>query len=334
MRVKCDWCGKIVEKPPCQVRGIKHFCNQEHYMRWKLDNHIGRNRVKVVCNHCGKEIDKKPSSVKTHNFCSRRCYWSWRSETIIGANHPSWKGGNIKLKCDYCGVEISVEPWMLKRHKHHFCSKKCKGKWWSEAISGEKHYLWNKVEVECGHCGKKFLRKPAEVEYYKNHFCSRECRGKWQAENIIGEKCPAWRGGKLEVRCDHCGEKLLRNGYEIEHRKIHFCSLDCYGRWLSINKSEENSPFWKGGYSRFLGPNWLRQGRRTRERDNYVCQICGMEENGRALDVHHIIPFREFGLERYKEANQLSNLITLCRPCHVKVEKGEIPIDTPRGMVV
>jgi len=325
----------MVEKPPCQIRGLEHhFCNQEHYTKWRQREHIGRNRVKVVCNYCGKEFGMVPCRVSKnkHNFCSGKCYGAWRSKNIIGANHPSWKGGEIKLKCDYCGVEISVEPWILKRHKHHFCSKRCKGKWLSEAISGEKHRLWNKVKVECDYCGKKFLRGPAEVGYYKSHFCSTECYGRWLSENVRGEKCPAWRGGKIEVRCDYCGEKLHRNRYEIEHRKIHFCSSDCFGRWLSINKSGEHSPLWKGGY-RQLGANWLKQSARSRERDHYTCQTCGREEDGKALDVHHIIPFREFGLVRYKEANQLSNLITLCRPCHVKAEKLEIKIDVPKEMV-
>ena len=38
----------------------------------------------------------------------------------------------------------------------------------------------------------------------------------------------------------------------------------------------------------------------------------------RAHDVHHKIPFRSF--DTYISANQLSNLVTLCNPCHRKVE--------------
>jgi predicted HNH restriction endonuclease len=36
------------------------------------------------------------------------------------------------------------------------------------------------------------------------------------------------------------------------------------------------------------------------------------------LDVHHIIPFRKFGIDRYREANKISNLISLCNSCHSK----------------
>lgn len=49
-----------------------------------------------------------------------------------------------------------------------------------------------------------------------------------------------------------------------------------------------------------------------RERDNHQCQICGKttEENGRALDVHHI--------DYNKENCTPANLISLCHKCHSK----------------
>ncbi len=39
---------------------------------------------------------------------------------------------------------------------------------------------------------------------------------------------------------------------------------------------------------------------------------------GISLNVHHIEPFHNF--KNSREANKLSNLITLCRPCHSKAE--------------
>src|SRR5262249_21244468 len=46
---------------------------------------------------------------------------------------------------------------------------------------------------------------------------------------------------------------------------------------------------------------------------------------GRQHDVHHLVPFRSFGYvpgvnENYKLANELNNLVTLCRPCHRRVK--------------
>jgi DEAD/DEAH box helicase domain-containing protein len=66
------------------------------------------------------------------------------------------------------------------------------------------------------------------------------------------------------------------------------------------------------------GPGWARLRDEVRLRDGYRCQVCGAPELGRAHDVHHKIPFRAFATRQ--EANQLSNLITLCPTCHRRVE--------------
>jgi DEAD/DEAH box helicase domain-containing protein len=66
------------------------------------------------------------------------------------------------------------------------------------------------------------------------------------------------------------------------------------------------------------GANWPAQRNRTRDRDGYRCQMCGSPEQAREHDVHHKIPFRQFA--SYQQANQLSNLITLCRSCHHRAE--------------
>jgi len=87
----------------------------------------------------------------------------------------------------------------------------------------------------------------------------------------------------------------------------------------------ERNPAWRGGYEPYYGPNWEEQRRSALERDGFKCVLCGKrrEENGKDLDVHHIIPFRVFGRERYEEANDLSNLITLCMKCHRRMLRRE-----------
>jgi DEAD/DEAH box helicase domain-containing protein len=66
------------------------------------------------------------------------------------------------------------------------------------------------------------------------------------------------------------------------------------------------------------GPNWPAQRDLARQRDEYRCRVCGAPEDGRSHHVHHITPFRAF--ENYLQANQLANLITVCPPCHRRVE--------------
>ncbi len=74
------------------------------------------------------------------------------------------------------------------------------------------------------------------------------------------------------------------------------------------------------------GPNWQEQRARVRARDHYRCTRCGTPElPDHQHDVHHLIPFRTFGYvrginEHDKLANQLSNLVLVCRTCHQRLE--------------
>ena len=76
------------------------------------------------------------------------------------------------------------------------------------------------------------------------------------------------------------------------------------------------------------GPNWQAQRRRVRARDGYRCTQCGRPEApGQQHDVHHLVPFRTFGYmpglnQHYEEANQLDNLVLVCRTCHRRLEGG------------
>jgi DEAD/DEAH box helicase domain-containing protein len=77
------------------------------------------------------------------------------------------------------------------------------------------------------------------------------------------------------------------------------------------------------------GPNWPRQRNAARSRDGYRCTVCGLPESaGRQHDVHHKRAFRSFGYvpgtnQAYLEANQLDNLVTVCRSCHQRIERGQ-----------
>lgn len=57
-------------------------------------------------------------------------------------------------------------------------------------------------------------------------------------------------------------------------------------------------------------------------RDNYKCVRCGSSDK---LIVHHIDESRKNGNKKMN--NNLSNLITLCKPCHAK-EHGYTATDT------
>jgi len=65
----------------------------------------------------------------------------------------------------------------------------------------------------------------------------------------------------------------------------------------------------------YYGPNWDQIRQQIIENDGKQCVICLSDEN---LVVHHRKPIRQF--ESHKEANKESNLATLCKRCHRRIE--------------
>jgi len=108
-------------------------------------------------------------------------------------------------------------------------------------------------------------------------------------------------------------------------------TLATVGYWFAIPQEIAEQLDKEGvlGLAIDYGPNWQRQRKAARERDGYKCSVCGKPESPmREHHVHHKKPFRQFGYvrdenENYLKANDLSNLMTVCAECHVKVETAQ-----------
>jgi 5-methylcytosine-specific restriction endonuclease McrA len=79
----------------------------------------------------------------------------------------------------------------------------------------------------------------------------------------------------------------------------------------------ENNPKWNGGWVDYYGCNWEFQRKQRLKIDDYECWLCGKRQP--RLNVHHQIPFTK--CDDYIEANDLSNLVTLCDTCHCIAER-------------
>ncbi len=111
--------------------------------------------------------------------------------------------------------------------------------------------------------------------------------------------------------------------------------METVGTWLWFPPETATQLVAEGALSpevRFdRGPNWTEMRKRARERDGYRCRHCGAPERpDREHDVHHLRPFREFGYapgenDHYLAANQLNNLVTLCRACHWRADGAQVP---------
>ena len=209
-------------------------------------------------------------------------------------------------------------------------------------------------EQYCKNCNEKIPRRKKEnpKRYEKRVFCSPECHRDWRKENseydtrrgdkktceycgdvfysfreeamYCSRRCAYDdRDGKSEIECDNCGKCFVETDYKVEHNEHNFCSSECSRDYFR----GENHYNWKGGRNKYRGEYWNEVRKEILNRDNFECQNCGVEEN---LQVHHKIPFDEF--ESSEEANELSNLVTLCLSCHMKAErhyqsKGEVLYD-------
>lgn len=116
MLIKCDYCGKEVNKKPSYVKnnidkGRKNYCSNECK---KLGQFKGKF---VACAVCGKEIYKTPSQIAKSksglSFCNKSCACSYNNTKLrSGKNHPSWTGGKssydeiayktYKKECSIC----------------------------------------------------------------------------------------------------------------------------------------------------------------------------------------------------------------------------------------
>ncbi|QLD87157.1 HNH endonuclease [Natronomonas halophila] len=99
---------------------------------------------------------------------------------------------------------------------------------------------------------------------------------------------------------------------------------------MSESRLGEDNPRWKGGHSRNYGPGWTAAREAVRNRDE-VCRNCGADRSSSILEVHHIIPVREFQQSDEiptEEAHDERNLVLLCRNCHVEAHHGTLSFTT------
>lgn len=129
-----------------------------------------------------------------------------------------------------------------------------------------------------------------------------------------------WYNNRMNTRiCPICQREFTSKRsnkicFARECQRIAYSQTFCL---IKVSETRTNKAY------RLYGKDWITQSRQCRDRDNYTCQRCGkMKANNPKdmFDVHHIVPFRKFNGD-YKKANQLENLIYLCRICHKQAER-------------
>lgn len=287
----CESCGtEFVPKN----HTVGRFCSTECFKKTTFN--VERNTPKT-CRICGKSfVDKKhPDRI----YCSPACQTEGRKRIE-------------QRECLHCGKIFIANPSDKKR----FCSISCAG------LHNPKPRA--KKTCVCEWCGKTFNTWNSRP----GRFCSRLCAGRY------GARQPKLNARKPEIHvikpCVICGKPYHTTTHQIKYRGSSCCSRECANIHTSQVVRGEHHPNWRGGSVHGRGTNWSMQRNKVLRRDGYRCQICHKKVSRFKHDygIHHIIPYRTFNGD-YLKANELTNLITLCRSCHAKVEWGKIPCPQP-----
>lgn len=241
----------------------------------------------TTCLQCGIAMSRTPYDIK--KGINKYC-----SKKCSGIARRS----RIDKQCQHCGKPFTTHPCRIKDGEGKYCSKKCYGE--------AKQYS---VECKCIVCGELFKQYPSGVKDGKGKYCSKDC---------------STRAHRAEYTCQHCRKEFTLTASRSKDGSRKYCSRHC----MHNAKRGAGSVNWRGGNKKsYRGDNWTQQRNLAYNRDQGICQNCGKQPRKglRQFDVHHIKSFYFFNGD-YLSANQLTNLITLCRRCHVKAENGKVAI--------
>lgn len=155
-----------------------------------------------------------------------------------------------------------------------------------------------------------YKRKPRSLRHCRNlaidkkrYFSMPEAREKDRLAQLLYNERHPEKGQKHS--------RLMTQKWAID--KVFKIKLLNHLEELNSKQVADGSPSWLGGKSfEPYTPEFnkvLKEEIRTR--DKHTCQLCGWQQNGRRLDVHHI--------DYNKEDVSPQNLITLCHLCNTKV---------------
>lgn len=181
---------------------------------------------------------------------------------------------------------------------------------------------------QCIVCGKTYTSERGR------QYCSDNCRRKkWRLGNRQKDLAQRraynkrrWKRVKpivSEKHCEFCGKVFLPNRYTP---KQPFCSAKCRTATYRRNNREKVNRWRRESYRRHIETKRATDARyhdkvrfggnriKALERDGHTCQLCGSRER---LAVHH----KDESGQSENPNNELENLQTLCRSCHIRIHK-------------
>lgn len=262
------------------------------------------------CLVCSKQFIG--SKHKANKFCSTECYRSPVGKSLTK------KGVEKSLKgtCEHCGKDVFD---CRGTGQLIFCNREC--------YDAHRVKAWQARATDCVNCGEKILGAGVSTGKQERKYCSNECRVEYKKPKPIN--CSVCNVLFSAIKYGKKKDGSPRYA-RVNDQKT--CSRDCLAQFFRIDEarkekislafSGDKHPAWLGGSHEGSGrgAGWNKIAEVCRERAGRKCEQCGKSEaeNGRRLDVNHIIPFHQW--QNKTKANAQSNLEALCKSCHTKTD--------------
>jgi len=259
-------------------------------------------KVECKCIECGKPLLIFPCEIKENgNFCSKPCWYKWKSKNIVGIKNPLHKPKIIKI-CEECGKEYEAFPYELDTSR--FCSIPCKNK-----------NMTTKILCTCLECGKEFKVIQSTIKKGDGKFCSKKCYG----NNRIK---------KVQCKCLKCNKEFEVVPAIINRDGGKFCCKECqYKYMVGVNSIGyvHGESLSKYCYI-FHGVSGVRI--RALIFAGYKCEECGrtnsenISKSGMSLSVHHVY-YRKMSCCENEVAYE-SGVLKIGNVLHIKESNGNI----------
>lgn len=177
-----------------------------------------RGRIKRVikeCPVCHGYFSVARHKVDHHLTCGQElCVKAWRSRRVMPRKY------NVKLpreeyQCRTCGDVVyksHCKVAKLKDPSMVFCGIVCRG-----------IFQTRRVILICCVCGREFFRQIRYLKVTRGEvYCSRSCSATTRQERV-------------EVYCETCSEKILRERHRVKKGRKYYCDRWCFYAFLQLN---------------------------------------------------------------------------------------------------
>ena len=294
-------------------------------------NNIPDNIESKVCSKCGESFPLTaefwPHEEKNRDNFSGRCKkcrakydraYRAKNKKKIAAYHAENKKKIANRQAKY----QSKNKEKIFRYKAEYRTKNKK----KIAKKKANYYAGNKAKVikyraEC------YIKNKDNLKNKTMEYLAAPANYKTYAPQLVGiEKTRQSKNtkGDIEVTCAYCGIWFSPTNVQVRNRinainetggSRFYCSENCKQECPVFNRKKYPKGF-KKATSREVVPE-LRQ--MVFKYDNYTCQRCGATTKDVQLHAHHI----KGAVLEPMLANDITNVITLCKECHKEVHKQE-----------